>query len=216
MNINTNAWNRFRYTLYAPFYDRIGSLFNKDRRRSIQLLDLQPGEKVLLIGAGTGIDIQFLPKDVCITAIDITPAMLRQIETHANGLNRKVNTFVMDGQALDFPDEVFDVVVLHLILAVIPDPYACISEAARVLKQDGRLTIFDKFLPLEADVSLGRKIGNVLAGFFFSEINRRLQPIIATTSLETVHEAPARFEKLGYQITLLKKPTNDSQGENSV
>lgn len=215
MNINTNAWNRFRYSLYAPLYDLIGSLFNKDRRRSIQTLDLQPGEKVLLVGAGTGIDIQFLPEDVCITAIDITPVMVRKIETHVNRLNRQVDTFVMDGQALDFPDEVFDVVILHLILAVIPDHYACISEVARVLKSDGRVAIFDKFLPGETDIRLGRKIANVIAGFFFSEINRRLQPIITSTSLEITYQESASFEKMGYQITTLKKTTNGNLGENN-
>ena len=213
MNINTNAWNRLRYSLYAPFYDLIGSVFNKARCRSIQLLSLKPEETLLLLGAGTGIDIQFLPEDVHITAIDITPSMIKQIDRCAKHLNCQVDTFVMDGQALDFPDEMFDVVILHLIVAVIPDPYACISEVARVLKPNGRVAIFDKFLPDNADINLRRKIANVVAGFFFSEINRRLQPIITTTSLEITYQEPASFEKMGYQITLLKKPTNDNQGE---
>jgi len=215
MNINTNAWNRFRYSLYAPLYDLIGSVFNKDRRRSIQLLDLQPGEKVLLVGAGTGIDIQFLPEDVHITAIDITPAMVRQIETHAKQLNRQVDAFVMDGQALEFDDEVFDVVVLHLILAVIPDPYACISEVTRVLKPNGRVAIFDKFLPDEADINPGRKIANIVTGFLFSEINRRLQPIITITSFEITYQEPASFERIGYQITILKENSKGSLGEKN-
>ncbi len=214
MNINTNAWNRLRYSLYAPFYDLIGSVFNKARRRSIQLLNLESGETLLLVGAGTGIDIQFLPEDVHITAIDITPAMVKQIGTRARRLNRQVEARIMDGHALDFPDETFDVVVLHLIVAVIPDPYACVSEVARVLKPNGRVAIFDKFLPDGDDIRLGRKIANIVSGFLFSEINRRLPPIITTTSLEITYQEPASFEKMGYQITILKKSSTNNQGEN--
>lgn len=204
-NFNTNTWNRIRYSVYVPVYDLIGNLFNVARQRSIQLLKLHSGQRVLFLGAGTGIDLEFIPPDVETVAIDITPTMVRHTEERAVKLNRQIEAYVMDGQILDFPDETFDAVVLHLILAVIPDPYACISEVTRVLKPNGRVAIFDKFLSDEAHISVGRKIANVLAGFFFSEINRRLQPIIETTPLETIHEESARFEKLGYRITILQK-----------
>jgi len=157
------------------------------------------------LGAGTGLDLEFLPETVQVTAIDITPAMVKQIETRAKRLNHEIDAYVMDGQALDFADDAFDAIVLHLILAVIPDPYACIAEAVRVLKPGGRLTVFDKFLKEGETVSLTRRMVNVITGFFFSEINRQLQPIIATVPLVKVHDEPARFEKLGYRITVLKK-----------
>ena len=57
MNLNTNLWNRLRYTLYTPIYDLlVGRIFTSSRRKSIELLHIQPGEKVLLVGAGTGLD----------------------------------------------------------------------------------------------------------------------------------------------------------------
>lgn len=213
LKVNTNTWNRVRYSLYAPFYDLIGRLFNDARRRSIQLLDLQPGERVLLLGAGTGIDLDFLPEGIEVTAIDITPAMVSQITARAHKLNLHVKASVMDGQALDLPYATFDAVVLHIILSVIPNPKACIAEATRVLKPGGRMTIFDKFLAEDADESLMRCVANTISGFFFSEINRRLQPILATVPLEIVHEASARFEKLGYRITVLKKPVKTAGRE---
>ena len=36
--------------------------------------------------------------------------------------------------------------VLHLIVAVVPEPQRCLAEAARVLKPGGRILLFDKFL----------------------------------------------------------------------
>ena len=56
----SNAWQRFRYTIWAPHYDRV-TKFHPERRRSIDLLGLRPGERLLIIGCGTGADIPFVP-----------------------------------------------------------------------------------------------------------------------------------------------------------
>ena len=52
----------------------------------------------------------------------------------------------MDGHSLAVPRAAFDAVVLHLILAVIPDPVRCLREAARALRPGGRVVVFDKFV----------------------------------------------------------------------
>src|SRR5690606_17698705 len=116
MPFNTNAWNRARYTLFAPFYDHIAS-FHKQRKRSIELLALRPGERVLISGAGTGADLEHLPADVHVTAIDITPQMVERTRARAARLGRSVHAEVGDAQQLRFPDQSFDAVILHLIVA---------------------------------------------------------------------------------------------------
>ncbi|MBE2193420.1 MAG: methyltransferase domain-containing protein [Anaerolinea sp.] len=203
--MNTNGWNRIRYTLYAPIYDRIVRSFNTSRKRSIQLLELKAGERVLLVGAGTGEDIQYIPEGVEITAVDITPAMVEHIRRKAVTLKRPVQAEVMDGQALELASESFDAVVLHLILAVIPDPIACIREAARVLKPGGRAVIFDKFLPEKEQPSLLRHLLNWITNFAFSDINRKLEPIAAAVPIKLLHEEPTSYRRFGYKIALYQK-----------
>lgn len=200
--MDRTAWNRRRYTLWAPFYDAVAR-FGRQRRRSIALLDLQPGERVLLVGAGTGADLPFLPADVHTLATDLTPAMLERARPRAGA---GVELRVMDGQALDLPDSGFDAVILHLIVAVIPDPAACLREAARVLRPGGRIAVFDKFLPDRARPGLPRRAANVVIGALFTDINRRLGDILRDSG------APLRVERdepalLGgtFRILLLRK-----------
>jgi phosphatidylethanolamine/phosphatidyl-N-methylethanolamine N-methyltransferase len=191
MPINTAWWNRFRYTLYAPLYDVLTRPFSRGRQRAIELLNVQAGESILIVGAGTGLDLPFLSTRANITAIDLTPAMVERTQQRAMQLGRSVDVSVMNAEALTFSSASFDCVILHLILAVVPDPVACASEVARVLKPGGRVSIYDKFLPDRAQPSLLRRGLNFITNVAFSDINRQLEPILLHTGLHLTHEEPA-------------------------
>lgn len=203
MRINTNRWNRIRYTAFAPLYDRVAR-FGKQRRRSIELLALKPGERVLIVGAGTGADLPFIPEGVEIVAGDLTPAMVERIQERAGQLDRPVTAEVMDGQALPLPETSFDAVILHLIVAVIPDPAACLREVARVLKPGGRAVVLDKFVPDEQTPSLARRAFNLVTNTLFSDITRQLAPLVREAGLRVVHREPAALGGR-FEIALLRK-----------
>lgn len=205
MRVNTNSWNRVRYTVYAPIYDSVAHYFSESRKRSIDALDIKEGDKVLIIGAGTGLDLLFLPAHCEITATDITPSMIAKLKRRAKTLTRYVEATVMDGQKLCFPDETFDYVILHLILAVIPDPTACISEASRVLKSGGRVAIFDKFLTDDKPISAARKTLNYLTNFLFSDITRSFKSINKYSNLIVVDDQEADFRGLFRLIQVIKR-----------
>lgn len=205
MKINTNTWNKIRYTLYTPGYDLIARYFKVSRTKSIDSLDLKPGNKVLIIGAGTGLDLEIIKTDCDIIATDITPSMIARIRKRNIKLKRNVEAIVMDGQALKYNDSSFDKIILHLILAVIPDPVACIKEAERVLKPGGYIAVFDKFVHKDTKISSIRRFANILTNLFFSDITRDFESIVNKTGLIVISDIDADFKGNFRLIKLTKK-----------
>lgn len=132
------------YTLIAPFYDLLLSAASRPlRRRSLALLPDEPA-RVLLSGVGTGLDLPLLPPQHQYIGIDLSEAMLRRADPRTAQLDFRC--LQGDAQRLPFADRSFDVAILHLILAVLPDSIACLRETARVVRPGGRVLILDKFL----------------------------------------------------------------------
>lgn len=202
MRLNTNAWNRLRYTLWSPVYDQVGRRLGRYRRASLALLRLVPGERVLIVGAGTGGDLPYLPGGTTALATDLTPAMLRRGRPH---LTPGRHLAVMDGHALGVPPGAFDAAVLHLILAVIPDPTACLRETARALRPGGRAVVFDKFVK-RTPAPLGLRLANLVIGPLFTELTRSFEDVLRRSGapFEVEHDAPAFFGGL-YRYILLRR-----------
>jgi phosphatidylethanolamine/phosphatidyl-N-methylethanolamine N-methyltransferase len=200
-------WDRLRYTVWAPVYDvLVGAVgFSTARRDSIERLRLTDGDRVLIVGAGTGLDLDFVPASIAITAIDVTPAMLRRFTRRAAHTGRRVSAQIMDARSLTFPDASFDAVIMHLILAVMPQPELGLKEAARVLKPGGRVAVFDKFLRDDEQPSTARRLLNLLTAALFSDINRRLTPLLHGTGLLVDRDEPAGFGGVYRSITLSKR-----------
>jgi phosphatidylethanolamine/phosphatidyl-N-methylethanolamine N-methyltransferase len=206
MNLNTNTWNRIRYTVYLPIYDLIADrVFRKYRSRSVKLLQAKPTDEILILGAGTGLDLPYLKGYTNITAIDITPGMITRLQARAKALEIPVKAHVMNGQQLSFSSNSFDAVILHLILAVIPNPIACIKEVERVLKPGGTVMVFDKFMPEGQKPSLLRRLLNQVTSTLFSDINRSISSIVSHTSLSIELDEPAAFGG-NFRLIRLRKP----------
>ena len=196
--------NQIIYKLWAPFYDTVmGPFAGKARQHAIELLGLRPGERVLLSGVGTGLDLPYIRASVKIVGVDLSLAMLCKARLRAAG--RDVLLCEMNAQALDFPAGSFDAAILNLILSVVPDGEAAFREAWRVLRSGGRAVIFDKFAPENRQLSaLRRGVGKIIS-LFGTDPNRRLSDIIGSSpDLIIEHNEPSLLRGQ-YRILLLHK-----------
>jgi arsenite methyltransferase len=126
---------------------------------------IHPGEQVVDMGCGAGIDSLIAAKMVGSTGqvigVDMTPAMLSKARRAAveAGLTN-VEFHQGFAEALPAPDGWADVVISNGVLNLMPNKAAALSEMARVLKPTGRLQIGDilvqKAVPEDAknDISL--------------------------------------------------------------
>lgn len=154
---------RYSYTLFAPVYDAFVAPFTaRARRDSLLRLREGPHAEVLLVGIGSGLDLPLLPRGPRYTGLDLTPAMLARARRKAATLDLDLRLDQGDARRLPYDDAAFDVVVLHLILAVTPHPGRVLAEAARVLRRGGRVLILDKFLRPGQKAPLRRLISPLL------------------------------------------------------
>lgn len=103
------------YRFMTPFYDAFLSRATASaRKRSLLRLPQQGAGRVLLSGAGTGLDFPFLNACHSYIALDLTAAMLARSQDKAHNLS--MEWVQGDSMALPFADNSFDYVVLHLLL----------------------------------------------------------------------------------------------------
>jgi phosphatidylethanolamine/phosphatidyl-N-methylethanolamine N-methyltransferase len=201
----TNRWNQIVYRLWAPIYDStVNQFFMPGRKRALELLNPQAGERVLIVGVGTGADLPLLPAGVDVTGIDLSPEMLAKARLKLNRCSASVRLIQGDAQALLMDEASFDAVILNLILSVIPDGNACLQSALCTLKPNGRAVIFDKYLPEGKKLSLPRKILNLFSTCLGTDINRRLSDLTKGCPCAITHDEPSIANGM-YRIILLKK-----------
>ena len=135
------------YSLLAFIYDPLIEKATAHwRQHSLSLIKPEADKKVLINGIGSGLDIPFLNNGSHYVGTDITPAMLNKAKQRASHSECHIDLEIADSMQLPYADNSFDVVIMHLILAVVPDSEKALAEASRVLKPGGKIHIFDKFL----------------------------------------------------------------------
>lgn len=177
------------YTLIAPFYDAaIARATQAARARSLAALPTEPGH-VLLAGVGTGLDLPHLPLQHRYVGLDLTHAMLRRALPRAGKV--EFAPVQGDAQCLPFADASFDSAVLHLILAVVPEPADCFAEIARVVKPGGQVIVFDKFLR-RGQPALMRRLINPLVRRVATRLDVVFEDLlVAAPDLALEHDQPA-------------------------
>jgi SAM-dependent methyltransferase len=151
-----------------------------------QLVDFSRyrGKHLVEIGCGVGIDLaRFARGGALVTGIDLAPRAIELARRNfeINGLDAIL--YLMNGEALEFEDNVFDVVYAHGVLQYTADAKKMISEIHRVLRPDGEaiLMVYNKYSWLNlisrlTKVGLEHQDAPVLKVFSAREFKRLLKP----------------------------------------
>ncbi|MBK1673371.1 phosphatidylethanolamine N-methyltransferase [Ectothiorhodospira shaposhnikovii] len=197
---------RIPYTLWAPIYDRLIEKPSAGvRQHSLERLGNVEGRSILLVGVGTGLDFPFLPQGAHYTGVDLTPAMLKKATERAQSLNLGIELHEGNAMALPYEDAQFDVVVMHNILAVVPNAGKALTEATRVLKPGGRILILDKFLKPGESAPFRRLLG-LVSQFLATRTDVVFENLMKKrTDLTLLEDSPAMLRGWFRHILLEKK-----------
>ena len=142
---------RRTFTDWAPRYDATHAWHLLKRREARLALEVQPGDRVLEIACGTGLNFphlrQLIGERGRVVGVDLTPAMLdlaRQAIARRGWQNVAVRE--ADAAQLPFADAAFEKVFCAFALNIIPEYEQAVAEARRVLVPGGR------FVSLEMQV----------------------------------------------------------------
>lgn len=118
-------------------------LFEPWARRLVEIVDPQPGERILDVACGTGIVARVAASHAGptapVTGLDISPGMLDVARTSFGLDGHEIEWVEGQAEAMPFPAFSFDVALCQFALMFFTDRHAALSEMHRVLDDDGRL-----------------------------------------------------------------------------
>jgi ubiquinone/menaquinone biosynthesis C-methylase UbiE len=142
----------------------------------------------LLVAAGTGADFRYFPEHVDLTAIDFSPRMLEYARRRVGDSAAPIELVEADVMALDYEDGSFDTVATSCTFCSVPDPVVGLKEVRRVLKDDGRLLMFEHVRPANLYLGLMMDLMNPVARRLGPEINRRTAANVCAAGFRLTRE----------------------------
>ena len=194
------------YDKLAAVYDLIfGPTLHPGRIQAIQRMNIQPGERVLEVGVGTGINLSLYPKQATVTGIDFSSSMLEKARERAarKGL-RNMRLLQMDAADLKFADDSFDIVYAPYLISVVPDPVKVAREMRRVCRPGGRIIFLNHFLSPNLVLSRAERIISPFTIHIGFKADLDLPAFLAQADLQPVSIEKVNWPRIWSLVTCVK------------
>jgi len=180
------------YGKLASVYDwTFGPTLHPGRLRAIQRMGLRPGDHILEVGVGTGINASLYPRECTVTGVDFSSSMLEKARDRiARKGMTNVRLLEMDAAALKFADDSFDVVYASYVISVVPDPVQVAAEMRRVCRPGGRIVFLNHFRS---------------SNFLLSRIERMISPFTIHVGFRADIDLPAFLAQAGIHGASIEK-----------
>ncbi len=175
------------YDVHSMFYDAtFGRLVARRVAKAISHMNIAPDDRILDLGIGTGMSLNFYPKDRGqIVGVDLSSGMLREARKKIREQGREnANVFQADAMTLPFGDDTFDHVFISHVISVVSDPCRLVQEAQRVAKPDARIVIVNHFQSTNRFIALVEKWLCPLCTKLGWRSDLALQDLIRATGVE--------------------------------
>lgn len=183
-------------------YDRFSSLYDLifkpylgfGRQKAIEILAPSADSLVLEVGVGTGLSLEYYPRNIEVVAFDYSFGMLKEAGVKAKGESHcRVDLLQMDVQNMAFADHSFACIMGAYVLTVVAEPEKAIKELFRVARPGARIVLINY-------VRSKNKIMGILESLF--------HPVFAGLGLFTLdHDIPGLLTRNGAR-NLKLEPTS--------
>ena len=194
------------YDKLAKVYDlTFGPALHPGRLQAIDRMNIQPGERVLEVGVGTGINLSLYPKHCTVTGIDFSGSMLEKARERAarKGI-RNMRLLQMDAGDLKFADGSFDIVYAPYLISVVPDPVKVAQEMHRVCRAGGRIIFLNHFLSPNALLSRLERLISPYTIHIGFKADLDLPAFLAQANLQPVSIEKVNVPRLWSLVTCVK------------
>ena len=196
------------YEKLASVYDlAFGPALQPGRVRALKQMDIQPGERVLEVGVGTGINLSLYPRSCEITGIDFSDSMLEKARDRVarGGLRQaRMRLLQMDAADLKFADDAFDIVYAPYLISVVPDPVKVAQEMCRVCRPGGRIIFLNHFLSPNALVSRVERLISPFTIHIGFKADLDLSAFLAQSALAPVSIEKVNVPRIWSLVTCVK------------